>query len=71
MDLLLKKFPIHENIEWNKHLAEKDQATQSKPFVEFMLWLEKLVKFGNCSLQITQVCKIGLVVKQAILRIPN
>ena len=41
MELLLKKFPIHGNVEWNKHLVKKDQATQSKPFMEFTLWLEK------------------------------
>ena len=40
MQSLLRKLPIQENVKWQEHLAGKDAGTQSKPFPEFMVWLE-------------------------------
>ena len=42
MKALLDKFPIHENVKWQEHLAEKDPTIKAKPFDEFVKWLEKM-----------------------------
>ena len=42
MEFILKKFPIQENVEWNKHLAKTDALIQEKPFPEFMNWLDEV-----------------------------
>ena len=36
MELILKKFPIQENVEWSKHLSKVEEAVKEKPFPEFM-----------------------------------
>ena len=42
MELILKKFPIQENLEWKKHLAKTSSDTGEKHFPEFMVWLEEV-----------------------------
>jgi hypothetical protein len=41
MQFILRKFPIQENVEWQKFLSEQSDEVQSQPFPEFMKWLEK------------------------------
>ena len=44
MQSLLRKLPIQENVQWQQHLAEQDPTIKSRPFPEFMTWLEKAGK---------------------------
>jgi len=44
LSVLVRKLLIQEAVDWQKHLATKDQETQAKPFPIFMLWLEEAGK---------------------------
>ena len=44
MDLILKKFPIQENIKWNKHQANVNEHIQEQPFGEFIKRLQTAIK---------------------------
>ena len=39
--MVLRKFPIQENVKWSKLLAEADKEARREPFKELMHWLEK------------------------------
>ena len=41
MEIILKKFPIQENVDWSKHLAKMANSVKEKLFPEFMKWLEE------------------------------
>ena len=41
MEFIQRKFPIQENVEWSKHLAETENAVKEKLFPKFMRGLEK------------------------------
>ena len=41
MGVLIRKFPIHEAVEWQKYLADQSKTEQNNPFPWFVKWLEK------------------------------
>lgn len=41
MELILKKFPIQENIDWSKLLSKAEDTVKEKQFSKFMRWLEE------------------------------
>ena len=41
MGVIIRKFPIHEAVEWQKFLSEQDKSELNQPFPAFIRWLEK------------------------------
>ena len=41
LGVLVRKFPLHEAVKWQKYLAKQDRSIQAKPFPAFMKWVEK------------------------------
>ena len=41
MEMVLRKFPITENIKWSEILAKTSKEAKKEPFKEYMRWLEK------------------------------
>ena len=41
MGVLIRKFPIHEAVEWQKFLSQQEKTEQNNPFPWFIKWLEQ------------------------------
>ena len=41
MQIISKKFPIQENVEWSKHLAKTEDAVKEKLLPELMRWFRE------------------------------